>query len=69
MNWIQNDNQNINGVDQHPKAWQALFPFNLLTFYSIKLYIFDSVRLHVEAYLVSVSSSLVLFWEFCTEDV
>ena len=20
MNWIQNDNQNVDGVDQHPKA-------------------------------------------------
>ncbi len=24
MNWIQNDNQNIDGVDQQPKAWQSL---------------------------------------------
>ncbi len=21
MNWIQNDNQNIDGADQHPKTW------------------------------------------------
>ncbi len=24
MNWIQNDNQNIDGVDQQPKALQSL---------------------------------------------
>ncbi len=29
----------------------------------------DRVRLHMEASVVSVSSSLVLFWKFCTEDV
>ncbi len=21
MNWIQNDNQNVDGVDRHPNAW------------------------------------------------
>ncbi len=28
MIWIQNDNQNIDGVDQHPKAWQSLLPLH-----------------------------------------
>ncbi len=43
MTWIKNDNQNIDGVDQHPKAWQTLLPLNILTFYSIKFYSFDAV--------------------------
>ncbi len=29
----------------------------------------DHVRLHVEVSVVSVSSSLVLFWKSCKEDV
>ncbi len=29
----------------------------------------DRVRLHVEASVVLVSSSLVFLWKFCTEDV
>ncbi len=73
--WIQNDNQNVDGVDQHPKAWQSLLPLHWLTFYSITLQFWccfmsdDCVRLHVEASVVLVSSSLVFFWKFCTEDV
>ncbi len=66
MNWIQNDNQNVDGVDQHPKAWQPLLPLHCSTFYSIMLYSFDAVFmsddhvwLHVEASVVS--SSLVFF--------
>ncbi len=27
MNWIQNDNENVDGVDQHPKAWQSFYLF------------------------------------------
>ncbi len=43
MNWIQNDNQNVDGVDQHPKAWQSLLPLRWSTFYSITLHGFDAV--------------------------
>ncbi len=43
MNWIQNDNQNVDGVDQHHKAWQSLLPFHWSTFYSIMLHNFDAV--------------------------
>ncbi len=43
MNWIQNDNQNVDGVDQHPKAWQSLLPLHWLTFYSITLHSFNAV--------------------------
>ncbi len=42
MNWIQNDNQNVDGVDQHPKAWQSLLPLHRSTFYSIMLHSFDA---------------------------
>ncbi len=70
MHWIQNDNQNVDAVDQHPKAWQSLLPLHWSIFYSITLYSFDVVlclmivfRLYVEA-LVSVSSSLMFFGKF-----
>ncbi len=43
MNWIQNDNQNVDGVDQHPKASQSLLPLHWSTFYSITLHSFDAV--------------------------
>ncbi len=43
MNWIQNDNQNIDEADQHPKAWQSLLPLHWSTFYSITLHSFDAV--------------------------
>ncbi len=47
MNWIQNDNQNVDGVDQHPKAWQSLLPLHWSTFYSITLHSFDAVLCHM----------------------
>ncbi len=43
LNWIQNDNQNVDGVDQHPKVWQSLLPLCWSTFYSITLQCFDAV--------------------------
>ncbi len=43
MNWIQNDNQNVDGVDQHPQAWQSLLPLHCSVFYSIMLHSFDAV--------------------------
>ncbi len=33
MNMIQNDNQNVDGVDQHPKAW-VIITSSLVIFYS-----------------------------------
>ncbi len=42
MNWIQNDNQNVDGVDQHPKAWHIITS-SLVTFYSITFHSFDTV--------------------------
>ncbi len=42
MNRIQNDNQNIDGVDQHPEAGQSLLPLHWSTFYSIMLHSFDA---------------------------
>ncbi len=67
MNLIQNENQNVDGVDQHPKAWQSLLPLHWSTFYSITLHGVDAVlRLmtvldYTWKYVVLVSSSLVLF--------
>ncbi len=43
MHSIQNDNQNIDGVNQHPKAQQSLLPLHWSTFYSIRLQNFDAV--------------------------
>ncbi len=55
MNWIQNDNQNVDGVDQHPKAWQSLYLFigdilfhNVTQFWCCFMSD-DRARLHVEA--------------------
>ncbi len=63
MNWIQNDNQNVDGVDQHPKAWQSLLPLHWLTFYSITLHSFDAVLflMIVLDYMWKHLSSLVFF--------
>ncbi len=61
---IQNDNQNIDGVDQHPKldSHYYLFICDIL-FITLQLWCCfmsdDRVRLHVEASVVTVSSSLV----------
>ncbi len=74
MNWIQNDNQNVDGVDQHPKVWQLLLPLHWSTFYSITLYSFDAVLClmivldYVEASVFRFLLHLC-FWKFCTEDV
>ncbi len=68
MNWIQNDNQNVDGVNQLLKAWQSLLPFLWSTFYNVTPFWCcfmsdDHVRLHVEASIVSASSSLVVYLE------
>ncbi len=75
MNWIQNDNQNVDGVDQHPKAWQSLLPFHWSTFYSITLHSFDAVLCLMivldymwKHLLFRVLLHLCFFWKFCTED-
>ncbi len=54
MNWIQNDNQNVDGVDQHPKAWAYYYLFigdilfhNVTQFWCCFMSD-DRVRLHVE---------------------
>ncbi len=71
MNWIQNDNQNVDGVDQHPIITSSLVDilFHNVTQFWCCFISDDHVRLHVEVSVVSVSSSLVFFWKFCTEDV
>ncbi len=70
MNMIQNDNQNVDGVDQHPKldTHYYLFIGDILF---ITLHSFDAVLclmmclITCEASVVSVSSSLV----FCGNSV
>ncbi len=37
MNWIQNDNHNLDGVDQHPQKVTVIITSSLVTFYSIML--------------------------------
>ncbi len=66
MYWIQNDHQNVEGVDQHPKAWHNYLFFDDILFQIVTQFWCcymsdDRVRLHVEASVVSVSSSLVYF--------
>ncbi len=67
MNWIQINKQNVDRVNQHPKAWPSLLPLHWSTFYSIVTQFwccflsYYRFRLHVEASVVSVSSSLVFF--------
>ncbi len=71
MNWIQNDYQNV--VNQHPKAWQSYYIVICdILFHNATVSMLFYVRwscLYVEASVVSVSSSLVFLWKFCTEDV
>ncbi len=60
MNWIQNDNQNVDGVDQHPKLDSHYYLFIDILFHNVTQFWCcfmsdDRVRLHVEV-------SLVLFW-------
>ncbi len=43
MNWIQNENQNVDEVDQHPKARPTWLPLHWSTYYSIMLHSFDAV--------------------------
>ncbi len=74
MNWIQNDNQNVDGVDQHPKAWQLLLPLHWSTFYSITLHSFDAVLcLMMVLSCASICCFFFfftfVFWKFCTEYV
>ncbi len=68
MNMIQNDNKNVDGVDQHHKAWQSLLPLHWWYYcIFITLHSFDAVLclmmclITCEASVVSVSSSLVFF--------
>ncbi len=68
MNWIQNDNQNIDGVDQHPKAWRSLLHLQWLTFYSITLHSFDAV-LTGGSYCCFGFFFTCFFFLFCPEDV
>ncbi len=71
MNWIQNDNQNVDLKSLTVIITSSLINilFHNVTQFWCCFMSDDRVRLHVEASVVSVSSSLVFFWKFCTEDV
>ncbi len=66
MNMIQNDNQNVDGVDQHPKLDSHYYLF-IGDIIFITLHNFNAVLwlMIVEVSVVSVSSSLV----FCGNSV
>ncbi len=67
MNWIQNDNQNVDESINTPKLDSHYYLFiGDILFHSVTQFWCcfmsdDRVRLHVEASVVSVSSSLVFF--------
>ncbi len=67
MNWIQNDHQNVDGVDQHQSLTVIITSslvdilFHNVTQFWCCFMSDDRVRLHVKASVVSVSSSLVFF--------
>ncbi len=74
MNWIQNDNQNVD-ESINTQSLTVIITSSLVDILFHNATQFwcccmsdDRVRLCVEASVVSFSSSLV-FWKFCTEDV
>ena len=67
MNWIQNDNQNVDGSRSTPPSLTVISWVDIL-FHNCFMSD-DRVRSHVLVSVVSFSSSLVFFWKFCTEDV
>ncbi len=75
MNWIQNDNQNVD-ESINTQSLTVIITSSLVDILFCNVTQFwccfmsdDHVRFHVEASVVLVSSSLVLFWKFCTEDM
>jgi len=56
MIWIENDNQNVDGVDQSPKAWQSFSSLVDILFHITQFWCCfmsdDRVRLHVEVSVV-----------------
>ncbi len=72
MNWIQNDNQNVDGVDKHPEAWQSLLPLHWWGFINNVTVLMcfmsdDRVWLCVEASVVFGFFFTCVFGKFCTE--
>ncbi len=68
MNWIQNDNQDEDGVYQHSKAWQSLLTLRWLTFYSIMLHSFDAVLCQMIVLDYMWKHLLFIFLLHCTEE-
>ncbi len=72
-NWIQNDNQNVDESINTPKLDNYYLFIGRLFIHNVTVLMLfisdDRVRLHVETSVVLVSSSLVFFCKFFTEDV